>query len=110
MSARTIMAAPVIWFGSWLLSLMTSFLGWLRLRRPWRGGSWSWFLGNKKGPRRGPCAPPDCGWHLAIPGDAPGYYDDNKLGNNISHSTAQASQRLRDHTAKAPKVKPPATN
>jgi hypothetical protein len=26
------MAAPVIWFGSWLLSLMTYFLGWLRMR------------------------------------------------------------------------------
>jgi len=33
---------------------------------------------------------------LAIPGDAPGYdYDNKEAGNNITHLSAIASQRLR---------------
>ena len=65
-------------------------------------------LGNKKGPEEGPGAPSVCRWHLAIPGGAPGYDDDKEFGNFITHKTAQASQRLREHTAEAPKVKPQA--
>ena len=45
---------------------------------------------------------------LAIPGGAPGYDDDKQFGNFITHLTAQASQRLREHTARALKVKPKA--
>jgi hypothetical protein len=67
--------------------------------------------GNKKGPEEGPGAPSEFGWHLAIPGGAPGYdYDNKEFGNNITHKTAQASQRLREHTAKGLKVKPPASD
>ena len=62
-------------------------------------------LENKKGPEEAPCTPPDFGWPLAIPGGAPGYDDDKQFGNIITHRTAQASQRLREHTAQAPKVK-----
>ncbi len=51
--------------------------------------------GNKKGPRRGPCAPPEFGMTLAIPGGAPGY-DDKEDGNNIAHDAVLTSQRLRD--------------
>jgi hypothetical protein len=53
-------------------------------------------LGNKKGPEEGPGAPSECGWHLAIPGGAPGYDYDKEFGNNIAHFTAYASQRLRE--------------
>jgi hypothetical protein len=42
----------------------------------------------------------------AIPGGAPGYDDDKQFGNFITHVTAQASQRLREHTAQSLKVKP----
>jgi hypothetical protein len=63
-------------------------------------------LENKKGPEEAPCAPPVSGWRLAIPGGAPGYDDDKEFGNFITHMTAQTSQRLREHTAEAPKVKP----
>src|SRR5581483_1705778 len=99
MSARTIIAAPVIWFGSWLLSLMVCFLD--------RCGLAAWFFasGNKKGPPRGPCAPPDFGWQSATPGDAPGYDDDKEFGNNITHLTVQTSQRLRIHSLRCPNVK-----
>jgi hypothetical protein len=54
-------------------------------------------LGNKKGPEEGPGAPSEFGWHLAIPGGAPGcYYDNKEFGNNIAHFTADTSQRLRE--------------
>src|SRR5689334_25236857 len=76
MSARTIIAAPVIWFGSWLWLL----IGLLRMRISWRGlrwsGLWSWSgFGNKKGPEEAPCAPPAFGMASATRGDAPGYDD-----------------------------------
>jgi hypothetical protein len=62
-------------------------------------------LGNKKGPEEGPGAPSEFGWHLAIPGGAPGY-DYDKFGNNITHKAARTFQRLREHTVQWPKVKP----
>src|ERR1700709_2556129 len=51
------MAAPVIWLGSWLLSLMACS-GCAAVAR---------FLQldarkNKKGPEEAPCTPPVCGW------------------------------------------------
>src|SRR5882672_9433199 len=52
MSARTIIAAPVIWFGSWLLSVITCFLGLLRIRCCERPSFGLENLGNKKGPQR----------------------------------------------------------
>jgi hypothetical protein len=58
-------------------------------------------LGNKKGPRRGPCAPPEFGMTLAIPGGAPGYYD-KEDGNNIAHDAVLTSQRLRDRYRRPP--------
>src|ERR1700760_3229006 len=99
MSARTIIAAPVIWFGSWLLSLMVCFLD--------RCGEAAWFFasGNKKGPQEAPCAPPEFGWRSATPGDAPGYEGDKEFGNNITHLTARTSQRLREHSHQRPNVK-----
>src|SRR5262249_54596362 len=100
MSARTIIAAPVIWFGSWLWLL----IGLLRMRISWRGLRWSG-LGNKKGPEEAPCAPPAFGMASATRGDAPGYDDDKEFGNNIAHLPAQASQRLREHSHPAPNVK-----
>jgi hypothetical protein len=42
---------------------------------------------------------------LAIPGGAPGYDYNNKLGNFIAHTTAQTSQRLRGYSHQAPEVK-----
>src|SRR5215475_7552633 len=99
MRARTIIAAPVIWFGSWLLLLMVCFLD--------RCGIAAWFFasGNKKGPLEAPCAPPAFGWQSATPGDAPGYEGDKEFGNNITHLTAQTSQRLREHSHRRPIVK-----
>jgi hypothetical protein len=42
---------------------------------------------------------------LAIPGGAPGYDDDKEFGNFITHIAAQTSQRLREDTSQAAKVK-----
>src|SRR6185312_4107377 len=41
----------------------------------------------------------------ATPGGALGYDYDKKFGNNIAHSTARTSQRLRGYTARSPEVK-----
>jgi len=60
----------------------------------------------KRGPKEAPCTPPEFGWPLAIPGGAPGYDDDKQFGNFITHVTALASQRLREHTAQSLKVNP----
>src|SRR5215813_12744114 len=100
MSARTIIAAPVIWFGLWFLLLMVCFLDRL-------AASTAWFFasGNKKGPQEAPCAPPAFGWRSATPGDALGYDGNKEFGNNITHLTAQTSQRLRIHSRHRPNVK-----
>src|SRR5215469_12818675 len=100
MSARTIIAAPVIWFGSWFLLLMVCFLDRLAA-----SAAWFFASGNKKGPQEAPCAPPDFGWQSATPGDAPGYDGDKEFGNNIAHLTAETSQRLREHSHGCPNVK-----
>ncbi len=42
---------------------------------------------------------------LAIPGGAPGYDYNNKLGNFIAHIAAQTSQRLRGYSHQVPEVK-----
>jgi hypothetical protein len=42
---------------------------------------------------------------LAIPGGAPGYDYNNKLGNFIAHITARTSQRLRGYSRPTPEVK-----
>jgi hypothetical protein len=42
---------------------------------------------------------------LAIPGGAPGYDYNNKLGNFIAHTAARTSQRLRGYSHQAPEVK-----
>src|SRR6266850_7217764 len=57
MSARTIIAAPVIWFGSWLLSVMACSgcavaSGFFRFR----------VVGNKKGPQRPHAHRLNLGW------------------------------------------------
>src|SRR4051812_3189027 len=41
----------------------------------------------------------------ATPGGAPGYDYDKEFGNNVAHSTARTSQRLRGYTARSPEVK-----
>src|SRR6266700_4455255 len=90
MSARTIMAAPVIWFGSWFLSLMAGS-GCAVLARLLRLSFWK----RKRGPR-GPMHTARIWMALAIPGGAPGYDDDKEFGNYITHLTARTSQRLRE--------------
>src|SRR5258707_45822 len=81
------MAAPVIWFGSWLFSLMAC------------SGSHCWQFvlvvfglgvrAIKNGPREALHTPPVSGMALAIPGGVPGYDDDKQLGNNIAHVARQ---------------------
>src|SRR5581483_9508795 len=97
MRARTIIAAPVIWFGSWLFSLMVFVLV-VRL-------ACFCFGEIKKGPKRPPCAPSEFGWQSATPGGAPGYDGNKEFGNNIAHRRALTSQRLREHSDQARKVK-----
>ena len=41
----------------------------------------------------------------ATPGGAPGYDYDKEFGNNIAHSRARTSQRLRGYTARSLEVK-----
>src|SRR3979409_433475 len=41
----------------------------------------------------------------AIPCGAPGYDDDKEFGNNITHSLAQTSQRLRSYSCRSLEVK-----
>src|SRR5215203_3933281 len=41
----------------------------------------------------------------ATPGGAPGYDYDKEFGNNIAHSRARTSQRLRGYTVQPPEVK-----
>src|SRR5258705_5271710 len=100
MSARTIIAAPVIWFGSWLLSVMACS-GWAVASGFFRFR----VVGNKKRAPEAPCTPPEFGMASATPGGAPGYDYDKEFGNNITHLTAQTSQRLRGYTVRSPKVK-----
>src|SRR3954469_11021446 len=88
-SARTIIAAPVIWFGSWLLLLMAFSGGLLS------AASFSCVFGQiKRGPR-GPLHTARIWMASAIPGGAPGYNDDKQFGNFITHLTVRTSQRLR---------------
>src|SRR5215207_4162429 len=99
MSARTIIAAPVIWFGSWLLSVMVcsgcAVPARLRQFRFWE---------IKKGPR-GPMHTARIWMASATPGGAPGYDYDKEFGNNITHLAARTSQRLRGYTAQPLEVK-----
>src|SRR6267154_5567283 len=97
------MAAPVIWFGSWLLSLMTYSLACsgCALRR----GLVSWMSGKiKRGPR-GPMHTARMWMASATPGGAPGYDDDKQFGNFITHMAARTSQRLRGYSQQASEVK-----
>src|SRR6202011_3077063 len=55
------MAAPVIWFGSWFLSLMAGS-GYALLR-----GFFSWVFGKYKGAQEAPCTPPEFGWPQPSP-------------------------------------------
>src|SRR5689334_25370769 len=100
MSARTIIAAPVIWFGSWLLSL----IGLLRMRCCQRLRSCR-VREIKKAPKRDPAHRLSCGWQLAIPGGVPGYDGDKEFGNNVAHGRHSASQRLREHSDQSLDVK-----
>src|ERR1700688_3644850 len=93
------LAAPVIWLGSWLFSLMAGSgcavfarLSQLEVRK------------IKRGPR-GPMHTARMWMALAIPGGAPGYDDDKKFGNFVTHIAAQTSQRLREHSDEPRKVK-----
>src|SRR3954464_11050000 len=93
------MAAPVIWFGSWVLSLMAcsgcaavARLLQLDVRE------------NEKGPKR-PLHTARMWMASATPGGAPGYDDDKQFGNNVAHLPAQASQRLRENSHPALNVK-----
>ena len=61
--------------------------------------------GNKKGPQRPPCTPPEFGMASATPGGAPGYDYDKEFGNNITHLKALTYQRLRRYTARSREVK-----
>src|SRR5882724_11322424 len=56
------MAAPLIWFGSWLLSLMAGS-GCAVCCAVSSVGD----LENKKGPKRPPCTPPEFGWPQPSP-------------------------------------------
>src|SRR3954454_20596481 len=58
----------------------------------------------KKGPR-GPMHTARIWMASATPGGAPGYDYDKEIGNNVAHSTARTSQRLRGYTARSPEVK-----
>src|ERR1700735_1283909 len=93
------MAAPVIWFGSWLLSLMAGsgcavVSGFFQFK----------VQEIKRGPR-GPMHTARMWMASAIPGGAPGYDDDKEFGNFITHSAARTSQRLREHSDRPRKVK-----
>src|SRR4029079_8624361 len=79
MSARTIIAAPVIWFGSWLLSVMacSGCAVPARLRQ-------FQFWEIKKGPR-GPMHTARIWMASATPRGAPGADYDKEFGNNITH-------------------------
>src|SRR5947208_13183192 len=99
MRARTIIAAPVIWFGSWLLSL----IGLLRMRCCQRLSCLVREI--KKAPKRAHAHRLSCGWQLATPGGVPGYDGDKEFGNNITHGGGSASQRLREHSGQSPDVK-----
>src|SRR6187402_3419187 len=58
-------------------------------------GLFCWlFRKIKRGPR-GPMHTARMWMASATPGGAPGYDDDKKFGNNITHLTARTSQRLR---------------
>src|SRR3954447_9314709 len=90
-SARTIIAAPVIWFGSWLWSLMacsgcsvaSGFLGVVRE--------------IKKGLKRAPAH--RLMWMAsAIPGGAPGYHDDKEFGNFVTHGPCLLPKGCADHS------------
>src|SRR5260221_3410653 len=56
------MAAPLIWFGSWLLSLMAGSGCAVYCAVSSVGD-----LENKKGPKRPPCTPPEFGWPQPSP-------------------------------------------
>src|ERR1700730_10411098 len=56
------MAAPVIWFGSWFLSLMAGS-GYAICCAASSVG----FLENKKGAQEAPCTPPEFGWPQPSP-------------------------------------------
>ena len=90
-SARaTIIAAPVIWFGSWLLSVMASS-GCAVLRDFFEVQLWEIKKGSR-GPMHTACI-----WMAAShPRRVPGYDYDKQFGNNITHLMARTSQRLRD--------------
>src|ERR1700692_3459617 len=103
MSARTFIAAPLIWFGSWLLSVMTFSLACSGCAVPARLRQFR-FLEIKKGPR-GPMHTARIWMALAIPGGAPGYDYDKEFGNNITHLAARTSQRLRVYSCQTPEVK-----
>src|SRR3954470_18645534 len=105
MSARTIMAAPVIWFGLWLGSLMVCSLRCPGLAPVSLLRAGSSVSGHKKRAVRGPCTPPSFGMASAIPGGAPGYYDDKEFCNNIAHTPHRTSQRLRGYICRTPDVK-----
>src|SRR5213080_893613 len=60
MSARTIIAAPVIWFGSWLLSVIT--YSWLAPDTLLSAAFFGFELGNKKGPKRPHAHRLNLGW------------------------------------------------
>src|SRR6266576_1732690 len=114
------MAAPVIWFASWLFSLMACsgsrccqlFLGLVGLKL-WgleagvlKLGSWGFvgleFWGNKKGPEEAPRTPPEFGMALAIPGGAPGYDEDKHFGNNITHASVRLPKDCANIAARRP--------
>src|SRR3977135_724806 len=93
------MAAPVIWFGSWFLSLMAG-----SRCASFRGFSLAVFSYKKKR-HKGAHAHRPIWMALAIPGGAAGYDDDKELGNFITHMAAQTSRRLRKHSRQTLKVK-----
>src|ERR1700681_2033007 len=103
MSARTIIAAPLIWFGSWLLSVMRCSLACSGCAVPARLRQFQ-FWEIKKGPR-GPMHTARIWMASAIPGGAPGYDYDKEFGNNITHLAARTSQRLRVYSCQTPEVK-----
>src|SRR4051794_40402785 len=97
-SARTIIAAPVIWFGSWLWSLMACSgcavaSGFLCLVRE-----------IKKGLKRARAH--RLMWMAsAIPGGAPRYHHDKKLGNFIAHLRCHLPEGCADHSPGPQNVK-----
>src|SRR5579871_1164680 len=97
------MAAPVIWFGSWLVLLMVFVL--IALLPAAFCSRSCLGLGNKKGPEEAHAHRPKLRMTSAIPGGAPGYDDDKDFGNNIAHWPGRLPEGCANHNGQTLNVK-----